>query len=721
MFYSSVVLSKKGPLGQLWMAAHFQDRKFSRPQIFATDINASVDSIVHPQVPLALRVSGHLLLGVVRIYSKKVHFLWQDCHQAMTQIQMAFVQQQQSKSPHDQTVAVIDMDPSTRGDGGDKTTMSGRRRKTRGGDDDDEDFDAQQMATLMVPTTAFQGFGIPFDLNDESLENAQDWVPAELDKDDEDGGNAAAALGLPTQDSQDAPNAARAAADMTLDDTFMMDGRPSSFSQAEEQQWTAFDPDDDGDDVAPAGAKTGDDEDDAPPLPDDDEDEPMLPADDDDEAPMLPGGDDAGSLEAEVPRANESLASEPETGRPSALENASIGAGRARMSEAEFSLPQDVSGIGHLDDEDEGPGIAGRASSLNLDQSSAASLHLDEGSTAAVSLGDGSAGSKRKSSSADETESPKKKRRRARKRKIKANQGHIELTAAQMRNMLNDTSDIVNRPPPLGEEEEAPNATNRPDLYGLIDYGADPVLMNYLSYEQLFARPAFADDGECAPELLQIWKDVARLRDFAPEQSADDAAEVPRQQDAEDTEEEEEDEMKQPARDEQAPSIDDEEEPFQAPDDDEEAPPVFPDDEEEAPPLPEDDEEEESPGARQSSLSLGLVNSFGDEEWGNMDAGDEGDTRQSVGDELVSSNSKWHKHTIKVFSLLKSRLGDAEGMEPHLSYNALTEGCERRTAVNVYFELLQLKTWDFIELNQDEPYGDIIVSPGPKFAEDVPK
>lgn len=37
-----------------------------------------VDQIMNPQVPLALRMSGHLLLGVVRIYSKKVDYLQHD-------------------------------------------------------------------------------------------------------------------------------------------------------------------------------------------------------------------------------------------------------------------------------------------------------------------------------------------------------------------------------------------------------------------------------------------------------------------------------------------------------------------------------------------------------------------------------------------------------------------------------------------------------------------
>jgi cohesin complex subunit SCC1 len=71
MFYSQIILAKKGPLGKIWLAAHW-DKKLTKIQIFQTDISKSVDSIVNPSVPLALRVSGHLLLGVVRIYSRKV-------------------------------------------------------------------------------------------------------------------------------------------------------------------------------------------------------------------------------------------------------------------------------------------------------------------------------------------------------------------------------------------------------------------------------------------------------------------------------------------------------------------------------------------------------------------------------------------------------------------------------------------------------------------------
>ena len=42
------------------------------------------------QVKLALRTSGHLLLGVVRIYSRKAKYLLADCNEAFVKIKMAF-------------------------------------------------------------------------------------------------------------------------------------------------------------------------------------------------------------------------------------------------------------------------------------------------------------------------------------------------------------------------------------------------------------------------------------------------------------------------------------------------------------------------------------------------------------------------------------------------------------------------------------------------------
>lgn len=89
MFYSEVILARKGPLGKIWLAAHF-DKKLTKKQIFSTDISSSVESVLNPANPLALRVSGHLMLGIVRIYSRKMKYLVTDCADAMWKIDLAF-------------------------------------------------------------------------------------------------------------------------------------------------------------------------------------------------------------------------------------------------------------------------------------------------------------------------------------------------------------------------------------------------------------------------------------------------------------------------------------------------------------------------------------------------------------------------------------------------------------------------------------------------------
>ena len=40
------------------------------------------------QPPMALRLSGQLLLGVVRIYSKKLKYLLEDCNDAIQKIKL---------------------------------------------------------------------------------------------------------------------------------------------------------------------------------------------------------------------------------------------------------------------------------------------------------------------------------------------------------------------------------------------------------------------------------------------------------------------------------------------------------------------------------------------------------------------------------------------------------------------------------------------------------
>lgn len=76
MFYSTQILARKGPLGIVWMAAHVE-RKLNRNQVHEASIPGTVDVLLSPEAPLALRLSGQLLLGVCRIYARKVSYLLQ--------------------------------------------------------------------------------------------------------------------------------------------------------------------------------------------------------------------------------------------------------------------------------------------------------------------------------------------------------------------------------------------------------------------------------------------------------------------------------------------------------------------------------------------------------------------------------------------------------------------------------------------------------------------
>ncbi|CAG8688354.1 5576_t:CDS:10 [Acaulospora morrowiae] len=104
MFYSEAILSKKGPLARVWLAAHWE-RKLSKTQFLQTNIQFSVGAILkQDQQPMALRLSGQLLLGVVRIYSRKAKYLLEDCTEALNKIKLAF-RQGEVDIPEDQRIA----------------------------------------------------------------------------------------------------------------------------------------------------------------------------------------------------------------------------------------------------------------------------------------------------------------------------------------------------------------------------------------------------------------------------------------------------------------------------------------------------------------------------------------------------------------------------------------------------------------------------------------
>ncbi|KAI8330968.1 Rec8 like protein-domain-containing protein [Chlamydoabsidia padenii] len=90
---SDQLTAKQGPLSRVWLASHWE-RKISKAQFLHTNLNNAIDCIANNQTeePIALRISGQLLLGVVRIHSRKTRYLLEDCNGALSKIKTAFKQ-----------------------------------------------------------------------------------------------------------------------------------------------------------------------------------------------------------------------------------------------------------------------------------------------------------------------------------------------------------------------------------------------------------------------------------------------------------------------------------------------------------------------------------------------------------------------------------------------------------------------------------------------------
>uniref|UniRef100_A0A3P8WZ99 RAD21 cohesin complex component like 1 n=1 Tax=Cynoglossus semilaevis TaxID=244447 RepID=A0A3P8WZ99_CYNSE len=89
MFYTQLFTSKRGPLAKIWLAAHWE-RKLTKTHIHECNLEKTIRDIISPKMKIGLRTSGHLLLGVVRIYSKKTKYLLADCSEALVKIKTAF-------------------------------------------------------------------------------------------------------------------------------------------------------------------------------------------------------------------------------------------------------------------------------------------------------------------------------------------------------------------------------------------------------------------------------------------------------------------------------------------------------------------------------------------------------------------------------------------------------------------------------------------------------
>ncbi|KFV85463.1 Double-strand-break repair protein rad21-like 1, partial [Struthio camelus australis] len=89
MFYMHLLVNKRGPLAKIWLAAHWE-KKLTKAHIFECNLETTVEKIISPKFAIALRTSGHLLLGVVRIYHRKTKYLLADCSEALAKMKTAF-------------------------------------------------------------------------------------------------------------------------------------------------------------------------------------------------------------------------------------------------------------------------------------------------------------------------------------------------------------------------------------------------------------------------------------------------------------------------------------------------------------------------------------------------------------------------------------------------------------------------------------------------------
>ncbi|KAI0497243.1 hypothetical protein KFK09_020466 [Dendrobium nobile] len=120
MFYSHQLLARKAPLGQIWrvfisvsfkflwfysrsidsftefgaicdyrMAATLNN-KIKRRNLEKLNIPLICEEILNPSIPMALRLSGILMGGVVNVYKRKVDFLYDDVNRFLEEFNRAF-------------------------------------------------------------------------------------------------------------------------------------------------------------------------------------------------------------------------------------------------------------------------------------------------------------------------------------------------------------------------------------------------------------------------------------------------------------------------------------------------------------------------------------------------------------------------------------------------------------------------------------------------------
>jgi len=179
------------------------------------------------------------------------------------------------------------------------------------------------------------------------------------------------------------------------------------------------------------------------------------------------------------------------------------------LSEQEFQ-PQDddfmMDGGGDvMMDDDQQPPPNDDSLRLSLDDSKDGN---NKSGGAGVSFGtDDEEEEETKSKKRKSSEGAGKKKKKKKLRKVVTDFGATELSSEHIRNMLADTSAIVQN---VVHPATWVPGQKKKKRFGLSD---SQLLRRYISVEELLQRPDLARDGNLAPELLELWKrNTAELR-----------------------------------------------------------------------------------------------------------------------------------------------------------------------------------------------------------------
>lgn len=97
---SELLLSRLGPLAHVWLASNY-DKKLTKQQFLNTNIVTTSTFLSNQSIQpssadetmgdtITLRLSGQLLLGIVRIYSRKTKYLLDDVHETLHKLKNSF-------------------------------------------------------------------------------------------------------------------------------------------------------------------------------------------------------------------------------------------------------------------------------------------------------------------------------------------------------------------------------------------------------------------------------------------------------------------------------------------------------------------------------------------------------------------------------------------------------------------------------------------------------